>query len=72
MDTGEKLTELDPKNRHHVIGSLEKMQSEIEDIALYLTPFREGRRSVALAITKLDEARLWLGEAIVTEGEANK
>lgn len=49
------------------IVTFESVQHEIELIQSRLTALREGRRSIAMVLTKLDEARLWLGEAIMTE-----
>lgn len=50
----------------NVAEEFEAIQQEIQIICEELHKYREGRRAVALAITKLEEARLWLGEAIAT------
>lgn len=54
-----------------LIQELEKNQEKLVELADRLRPFKEGRtersRAVAVAITNLDQARLWLGEAIMEE-----
>lgn len=51
--------------------AFEETQQEIEKLVHTLTSYREGRRAVALAITKLEEARLWLGEQIMIEPDSS-
>lgn len=55
------------EERSNVVEQLEDFVMQIESMQGDLAELREGRRTVALALTKLDEARLWLNEAIVTE-----
>lgn len=56
---------------NELIRELENWQDQINTLADELRPFKEGRtertRAVAVAITKLDEARMWLAEAIFNE-----
>lgn len=55
-----------PEQRSAWISRLEELIQDIERIQLKARPLREGNREVALVLTKLDEARLWLGEAVMT------
>jgi hypothetical protein len=61
------MSVVDSNERGAAIDALERKQQEITQLAEELMPLRNNRRAVALAITKLEEARLWLGEAIMTE-----
>lgn len=53
--------------RSRVIAQLEDFVIQIEMMQAEMDNLREGRRPVAMVLTKLDEARLWLGEAILVE-----
>lgn len=55
------------QTRGEILAFLEGIQQSLQVMSDSLQPYRDRRRSVALAMTKLDEARLWLGEAIVLE-----
>lgn len=57
-----------PKDAKNV-GVLEGFLEDIEILYGRILLFREGRREVALALTKLDEARLWLGESCIKESD---
>lgn len=52
-----------------LVKQLEDWQQELIDLVDVIRPYKEPRseaaRCVSLAITKLDEARMWLAEAIM-------
>lgn len=54
---------------NELVGQLESWQDDINTLADYLRPYREARseysRCIALAITKLDEARMWIAEGVL-------
>lgn len=54
----------------NTIAKFEEWQEQIEQLQHDILPYREGRRSVAMALTKLDEARLWLSDAALIEAGA--
>lgn len=61
------LSESDKPTRHEVISALEAIQSNLDEIAEDLADYRENRRAIAIAITNLETAALWVGAAILDE-----
>lgn len=63
---------MDMDYRTYQESTLEKLRSDLNQEVMFLRQsidkVSEGRREVALVITKLQEARLWAGEALKEMG----